>query len=267
MRPREEVVTEEQLELRRSLSREAQTALDQGDWAVARAALERLTAAAPSSAEAHQRLGRVLEAQGELGRAEACYLRALELDADYAAALVGLGRVESRMGRLQAGLAHLDEAIELEPRRAEAHLARGEALGGLGRKDEALAAYFRSLQFEPTSNPCLLRIAELHLERNRADQALARLNQVLDIAADDAEARLLRGRAYVALGQPGAAVDDLRQAASALPDRPDAFYHLAVALAATEPPPYESALEAARRAEELAPAWSAARELTERLRR
>lgn len=254
----------ETLRLRRELSHAAQSALDRGDTPAARQALERLVALEPRSAEVHQRLGGVWQAEGRLDLAESAYRRALELDPEYPAALIGLGRVEARLGRLTAALGHLDAAVELDPARAEAHRARAEVLEGLGRLDDALAAHFRVLEYDPTSAATMRRVAALQLARDRPEQALARLDLVLELTPDDPEARHLRGRARLATGRPGPAVDDLRFAASRLPHRPDVFFDLALALRSTQP---DAALAAAERAAALAPAWADARELAATLRR
>lgn len=257
----------EQLALRRDLSREAQAAIDRRDWPAALDALGRLAAAEPRSAEVHHRLGSVWQAQGRPDYAEHAYRKALELDPDYAAALVGLGQVEAQLGRLVGSLEHLDLAIELDPARGEAHLARGQTLEALGRSDEALAAYFRALEFEPTSTAAMLRVATVQLAYGRSEQALARLDQILELTPDDPEARWRRGRAYLALGRPDRAVEDLRKASLRWPDRPDVYYDLALALSATQPPQADAAIQAAEHARQLAPGWAQARELSERLKR
>src|SRR5207249_10762668 len=105
----------------------------------------------------HHRLGQVLQAQGQLGAAEAEFQKALVLDPDYVDARIGLGQTETLLGRPEAALRHLDAAIELFPHKAEAHPAQGRALEALGRADEALAAYFRALEQDPASVPSRLR--------------------------------------------------------------------------------------------------------------
>ena len=52
------------------------------------------------------------------------------------------------------------------------------------------------------------------------------------MAADDGEARFLRGRAQLALGHTEPAVADLNGAIKRLPGRADIYYHLALALEA-----------------------------------
>lgn len=253
------------LALRRQLSQDAQVAIDRGDWERARIALERLVIETPRSAEVHQRLGRVHQELGQPARAEICYQHALALDPEYADALVGLGQTESTLGRPVPALKHIDAAIELIPGRAESHLARGRVLETLNRPDEALASYFRALSVDPNSSPSLLRIAEIQLNRKQYDQALARLTHVLELSPDNPAARHRRGRAHLALGHVPEAVDDLRFASTRLPQLPEVFYDLALALERAQQ--RDAALLAAEKALKLAPGYANARDLSQRLRR
>jgi tetratricopeptide (TPR) repeat protein len=249
----------------RALSQRAQDAYDLRDWPRAQAELERLVAASPRSAEAHVRLGRVMLAQARPAEAEAEFRLALTLDADYVDALIGVGQVALDGGRLVEALRLVDEAIELEPARPEAHFARGRTLEALGRPTDAQSSYFRALESDPSLAPASLRIAALQLDSGRLDQALVRLDQTLELVPDDADAHLLRGRAHLALGHIPLALSDLTFASSRLPDRPDAFYNLALALEASRK--ISDALKAAERAATLAPGWAEAGELSKRLRR
>ena len=247
------------------LSREAQAAIDRRDDATALALLQRLVAVSPKSAEAHHRLGRVLQGQGRLAEAEASYRRALDLDHEYGAAMIGIGSIDAARGRADEALKRFEASIELDPHNAEAHLARARALESLTRPDDALAAYFRVLEFDPNSRDARLRVATLQIDRSQTDQALSRLDRLVEQVPDDAEARHQRGRAHLALNHPALATSDLKFAASKLSNRPDVLYQLALALEAGHDTP--AALEAAERALKLAPGFADARALTEKLRR
>src|SRR5262249_4966458 len=97
------------------LSEQAQTAIDRREYPAAQGVLEQLVAEAPHLAEAHQRLGLVFQAEGQLGEAEAAYRRALQLDPEYVAALIGLGEIEAQVGRPDSALERFDTAIEIDP--------------------------------------------------------------------------------------------------------------------------------------------------------
>lgn len=247
------------------LSQSAQAAIDRRDYATAQGELQALVLQTPRSAEAHQRLGRVLQLEGRLSEAEVAYRRALVLDPDYVAALTGLGEIEAETGRAVSALERFDAAIEIDPRDAEAHYAQGKVLESLGRTDEALAAYFRALAVDPNAAAVLLRVAMIQLAHRQPEQALVRLDHVLELVPDDPEAHHQRGRAHLALKHTALALADLQIAGQRLPGRADVLYHLALAYQADHKP--KPALEAAERALRIAPDYADARTLSQQLRR
>jgi len=253
----------EQTTRTQQISEQAQEAFDRGDYEQARLALLQLVAQAPDSAEIQQRLGTVLQYEGRLAEAEACFRAALKRDRDYAEALVGLGQVEAQQADVASALKRFETAIEIDPHRPRSHFSLGRMLEEIGRTDEALAEYFRVLELEPNNAEVSLRIAAIQLARNQPDQALSRLDQVVELAADNAEARDLRGRAHLKLRYFPQAIQDFRTAASGLPNRPDIYYHLALALEADHNP--ADAFRAAQQAVRLAPDFADARGLSQRL--
>ena len=257
--------TAQQAARTQQISERAQAAVDRGDLEQARMELLQLAAQVPGSAEAHQRLGKVLQLQGRLNEAETCFRRALQLDPDYVGALIGLGAIEAAKEDPQSALKRFQLAVEIEPHDAEAHFACAEQLEAMGRSDEALAAYFRTLEFNPLHPEVSQRIGAIQLARNQPDQALARLDQAVDLAPENGEVRLLRGRAHLMLRHPPQAITDFRMAAGNLPNRADVYYFLALALVAAHQP--ADALKAAEQALRLAPDYADARDLSKRLRR
>ncbi len=135
----------------------------------------------------------------------------------------------------------------------------------MGRTDEALAAYFRTLELDPSAEPVILRIATIQFARNQPDQALARLDQALELVVDDPEAHYQRGRAHLALNHLPQAIEDLRFAADRYSQRADVFFYLALACSADHKT--ADALQAAEHALKLAPNDAATRDLSQRLRR
>jgi tetratricopeptide (TPR) repeat protein len=242
---------------RQELSEAAQEAVDRRDLPAARGLLAEWLAEQDRSAEAHMRLGQVLQLQGALDLAAAEYRRALEIDNDYADALIGLGQILHQLGHDSVALERFAQAIEIDPNRPEAHFAEGLTLEAMGRPTDALASYFRALERDPTSAETIVRVAALQLARHQPDQALARLDQALQVAPEHAEARHFRGLAHLALGHADEAVADLKAASAKLPDRPDVFFHLAQALDAAKQK--AEALAAAEQALRLNPGYADAR--------
>ena len=126
------------------------------------------------------------------------------------AALIGLGTIEAAKGEPQSALERFEMAIEIEPHEAEAHFRRARVLDSMGKTDEALGAYFRTLEFNPLHPEVSQRIGAIQASRNQADQALVRLDQAVDLAPDDGEVHLLRGRAHFLLRHVPQAIVDFR---------------------------------------------------------
>jgi tetratricopeptide (TPR) repeat protein len=258
-----EAPTPEQAARNQQISEHAQEAIDRGDYEQARIELLQLATQVPASAEAHQRLGMVLQLENRLPEAETCFRAALQRDPDYVEALIGLGQVEALRGDQAAALKHFETAIEIDPHRPGAHISLGRLLESLGRPDDALAEYFRALEIEPNSAGVILRIAAIQLTRSQPDQALSRLDQVVELAPENGAARDLRGRAHLTLRHFTQAIVDFRAAASRFPDQADIYYNLALALEADHKP--ADALRAIEHALRLAPDFAAARGLSQRL--
>ncbi len=255
----------EQVERIQQISERAQAAIDRGDYEQARADLVQLVAQEPGSPEALQRLGTVLMLENRLAEAEGCFHAALARDHDYVEAMLGLGQVEAQRGDAASALKRFETAISIDPRRPKAYFLLGRAREAVGQTDEALSAYFRAVEFDANDVPSIVRIAALQLARTQPDQALSRLDQAVELAPADGEARALRGLAHWTLHHVPEAIADLRAAAQRLPDRPDIYYHLALALEADHK--RADARSAAEQALRLAPADSAVHQLSERLRR
>ncbi len=249
----------------RELSQQAQGAIDRHDDPAAESLLRQLVVLEPKSAEAHHRLGRVLQAVGRVDEASAEYSKALVLDREYVNAMIGLGTIALARGAASEAVERFEAAIEISPRNSEAHLERARALESLGQTDEALAAYFRTIEFAPNSLSARLRVASIQLDRGQPDQALARLDPLIEQYPDEAETRHQRGRANLALKRVAPALSDLKLASEKLPDRPDVHYHLALALQADHKT--KAAIEANEHALKLDPNYVEARELSKGLRR
>ena len=257
--------TAEQAARTQQISERAQAAIDRGDLEQARMELLQLAAQIPGSAEAHQRLGKVLQLQGRLNEAETCFRRALQLDPDYVGALIGLGTIEAAKGDPQSALKRFQLAVEIEPHDAEAHFACARQLEAMGRTDEALAAYFRTLEFNPLHPEVSQRIGAIQLARTSRTRHWRGSTRPWTWPQENGEVRLLRGRAHLMLRHPPQAIADFRMAARNLPNRADVYYFLALALVAAHQP--ADALKAAEQALRLAPDYADARDLSKRLRR
>ena len=110
---------------------------------------ERALAAGAQSPELHANLGRVYLGRRRNTDARAAFTRALEIDADSAAAHHGLALACHRLRDFAAAADHALEAAARRTEPAEIHLLLGCALAHLGERAEAIAALHHALARAP----------------------------------------------------------------------------------------------------------------------
>ena len=190
-------------------------------------------------------LGIVRAQQGDEDGAVAAYSEAI--DANPATVMPRINRGALHRGRnaIEASLADLEEACRLSPRLAEAHYQRGHTLRTMGQTDAAREAYQQAVACAPQrsdihrdlagllwemgegagSTAVLDQViarqptADLHLARarvlmrtGRPDDAMAAASAALALDSKHADARALRGELLGKLGDPTAAIAEIRAA-------------------------------------------------------
>jgi serine/threonine protein kinase/tetratricopeptide (TPR) repeat protein len=174
-------------------------------WRQAHAFFEQCLELDPAFAPAWAERGRLerlfgkYEDSAQLARAEASFLRALEIDPENGAAQLYYAQLEIDLGRLDAALARLLERVR--HRRAEPHiyaaLVHACRYGGL--LDESLAAHRHAQRLDPTVSTS---VHHTYYMRSDYAQALASAENV----KDPFEARVL-----LALGRDAEALECARR--------------------------------------------------------
>ncbi len=156
--------------------------------------------AVPRNPGALNNLGNQLRSRGRVDDAIASYMRALNIDADYALALVNLGN----------------------------------ALRDQGRASEALGHHLRALQVVPTGTPGAFKVrynlGMTYLMLGMSEEAATEFRAVLDEQPDLADARRQLGLALGRLGRLDEAIEQFRRVLAAQPEDAEAHFHLAIAL-------------------------------------
>lgn len=155
----------------------------------ARADLERVVRVAPDHAEAHHRMGAVLERLGQPREAAYHYARA---------------------GRLNTS-----------PRRAaRATYEAARLWAGLGEADRALEAFERSRDLDPNLLDTRLGLGGLLLNLGRAEAAHRELQRAVELDPDNARARVGEAISLLALERWPAAARRLEEGVTRLPEDP-----------------------------------------------
>lgn len=107
----------------------------------------------PLKLGAHNNLGGLLLAKGDLAGAKAAYETVLQTAPDLAIAHYNLGMTLKAMGKLPEAIAAYQQAIQLNPDSAETHQNLGVAWLKLGRLPESLAAFRLAIDRHRQHNP------------------------------------------------------------------------------------------------------------------
>lgn len=128
-------------------------ALDRKDYATAADFLGQARVQRPDSALICCSLGGALQLCGRLEEAEACFVRAIEIDPSHADAQNNLGVIYQGRGRWEQAAVCFRRAVELRPDSAESHNNLGAALRMAGRAGEAIPELERAIALRP-ENAC-----------------------------------------------------------------------------------------------------------------
>ncbi len=114
----------------------------------------------PSSAEAHDALGKLYNTTRQPLLAAEQFTEATRLDPDQPVFWNNLGVAEREAGRYRESLAALDTAGRLAPRMVDPYYNRGQVLERMGRSDEARRQYMLALELDPSFAPARAALNE-----------------------------------------------------------------------------------------------------------
>ncbi|HEX4176878.1 MAG TPA: tetratricopeptide repeat protein [Rhizomicrobium sp.] len=125
----------------------------------------------------HYNLGIVLKAASRLEDAAACYQRALALKPDYAEAHNNLGNVWKALGKKDEAMASFAQALVARPGYGEAHYNLGVFFGEAGEKDKAEAHLQACLAQDPADSRGV-RMLLAHLGQAAAPQRASQAQMI-----------------------------------------------------------------------------------------
>jgi len=136
------------------------------------------------------------------------FVKAAELDPDYARAYAGIAICDSILYSwhqqydvsLEEVFALSDKALALDPDLAEAHAARGLALQFSGRRDQAVAAFERALTLDPDLYEVNFFYGRFFFEQGGFDKAAELFERATEIRTDDYRSPTLLTSVYRSLG-------------------------------------------------------------------
>jgi tetratricopeptide (TPR) repeat protein len=151
-------------------------------------AFARAVALDPDMAEAHNALGELLAASGDLSRAEHEFREALRIEPDLPAAQSNLGHALGARGNLPEAAWYFERAVRRTPNDADTRVNYAATLTALNRSDEALHQIGAALKLRPNFGLAHLNAAAILAARGDAAGARSHLLQ----AAKDPDPEIRR---------------------------------------------------------------------------
>jgi predicted CXXCH cytochrome family protein len=130
---------------------------------------------APDLSDAHDSLGELLAASGDLARAETEFREALRIEPDMPSALGNLGHVLAARGNLPEAAWYFQKAVRRSPKDADTRVNFAATLTGLNRQDDALRELQAALKLRPDFGLAHLNAAAILAARGDAAGARAHL--------------------------------------------------------------------------------------------
>jgi Tfp pilus assembly protein PilF len=175
----------------------------------------------------HSNLGGVLQAQGKLDEAAACFEQALALRPDWAEVHSNFGNVLHAQGKFDEAVASQERALALKPDFTEAWSNLGNARQAQGNLDEAVACYERALAIQPDYADAQNNLGGVLASQEKTGEAIAHLERALALKPDFASAHNNLANVFASQDRAEDAVVHYERALALKPDYAHAHNNLA----------------------------------------
>ncbi len=189
--------------------RQADEHLAAGDYAQARAALEKGLKRVPDHANGWVNLGNILLLEQDWAGAESSFQQALQIDAAHYLAMNGLGAAALGQGQLDPAVEWFLRAVEAKPDYITPLVNLADIAVLQNEPAAAIKYYSLALQVDPFAREPALALGELHVIAGMPEEANKYIQPVLVQNPEDIEALELQGRALLGQGLPLRALDPL----------------------------------------------------------
>ena len=183
--------------------------------------LRRARALLPSEASALQRVAEGLRKQGLREEALSAYRAVLELDPDYAFAYGGMGHTLFDLERYEDAAEAMTTALSLRadlPMAAILHVLIGRASKQTGRLEAAAEHFQRAMEIDPRDTDAIDRLALLHYEQKRYEDAHRLYERMLEIQPENVQTNSNIAATQYFLGMTDEAIRSFERALAIDPD-------------------------------------------------
>jgi len=213
----------------------AQTSVARGDTYMAkhetnRGLIEykRAVQARPEWAEAHYKLAKAYELQGDAINAYREYARTGDLDLSNTDAHVKAGMLLLAAGEFEAARKRAELALTNAPGSARANILLGNALAGLNETEQAMKQIEQAISLDPSYAPAWTALGAVQFRAGTRGEAAAAFQKAVDLAPRSVDARFALANFQWANGDTSAAERTLTTALTI--DSKNGDIHRALAL-------------------------------------
>jgi tetratricopeptide (TPR) repeat protein len=201
--------------------------VDQKQLAKALARVDAQIARSPQNSAYYYSRAKLLAGMANLEAAETALQKAVELNKNYADALVLLGFVEFARGKVDQSIASYERNLQQNPRDLRSYMVLAQLHEMLGNWQKAQQLYERALQAQTDYPPAAASLAYILLDHGGNSDVDLSLAQVARRGLPDSPLSAdVLGWAYYQKGTYGLAADLLQEAVRKAPENPHFHYHL-----------------------------------------
>ncbi|NIP85234.1 MAG: tetratricopeptide repeat protein [Planctomycetales bacterium] len=214
----------------RTLSYQALSEMERGQWEAAEPLLVRALDACPTDVDAQRHYAEVLARRGATDEALRHLEEARRLAPHDASLSVRAGEIQLAAGQLDQAARNSELALATDRNAAAAWALRGRIHLAGGQPQQALADLLRALGQRPDDPLLLEQVARLYLGQQRPERAVMyfqALAQQLPLADQPPDLLRAQADAFAALGRLGDAAGYLQIATARHPPSAELFYRLA----------------------------------------
>lgn len=206
----------------------AEAVHQQGRYEEAQEKLQQALSLQPTNGTIQQAWGRFLLRRKEFKKAEAAYLRAIQLVPKNASAHIDLGDLYlGGLNQPKEAVRSFKAATKLAPNDGNAHFGLGISLVMMKKTKEALVELHEAAKLSP-KNPIIYgAIGNVHRDQKRYDRALEAYASALSIAPRYVEAAMAKGDILSAQGHLGEAIETYKAIIEFAPNQANAYNNLA----------------------------------------
>jgi tetratricopeptide (TPR) repeat protein len=190
----------------------AMTEFMEGDWKAAEKSFLALKESYPESSFVRLNLGNIYYSMGMLNKSIESYEEALEIEPEWGVAYYKIGVTYFRAGKLIKSLDAFNKVLEL---RNQSHAMASYFVGlinfFLGRDEVSDTAFTQFHDIAPESMIANYFLAEIKIKKNRFNEAIALLEELLEETPNLSEAWYMLGQAFYGLHRNTDAIKAFRK--------------------------------------------------------